>query len=254
MKLTLLLFTLLVAQAGSVKNPVLQGTVRDLNGAVIWHALIQITRAPEEQSPARSPQGTTRSNPLATVETDQHGQFSIDLPPALYRVCAGGKGFMKTCQDVHVEGGKDLTHDFSLGFDPAYMPADAKVMDQRLRAIAGSGAIDCGNVPVDGNPARATSCAMKAYRRHKAFYVRYEARGVDAQLIDGLASNSKSDAYAVIFDSLGVSGSDQAQDATRPDGDYTIVMQCPKPTKIREAKNGKLTCFHEERKFFWAIE
>jgi len=253
MKPILLLFTLLGAQTTSVKNPVLEGTVKDLNGAVVWHALVQITRPPQEQGLVRSPQEPGKSNPSATVETDEHGKFSTDLPPGLYQVCVSGKGFIKTCRDAHAEDGKAVTIDFSLGFDPAYMPADTEVMDQRLRTLAGNGAIDCGEVPVDGDPAKASSCAMKASRQHKAFYVRYDARGIDAQLVDGLASNAKNDTYAVIFGSLGVS-SDEAQDATRPDGDHTIVMECPKPTKIRKAKNGKLTCFHQRGKFFWAID
>ena len=254
MKPILLLFTLLGTQVSSVKNSVVQGTVKDLNGAVIWHALVQITKPPQKQEPARSPAEPGKSNPTATAETDQHGKFSTDLPPGLYQVCVSGKGFMRTCRDAQADDGKAVTLDFSLGFDPAYMPAETEVMDQRLRTIAGNGAIDCGEVPVGGDPAKASSCAMKASRQHKAFYVRYHARGIDAQLIDGLASNSKSDTYAVIFDSLGVSANDQAQDATRPDGDHTIVMECPKPTKIRKAKNGKLTCFNPGQKFFWAIE
>lgn len=251
MKPILVLFTLLGTQASSVNNSVVQGTVKDLNGAVIWHALVQITGAPQEQEPVKEPD---KSKLSATVETNQHGKFSADLPPGSYQICVSGKGFIKACRDAQAEDGKAVSLDFSLGFDPAYMPADTEVMDQRLRAIAGNGAIDCGEVPVDGDPAKASSCAMKASRQHKAFYVRYRARGIDAQLIDGLAGDSKSDIYAVIFDSLGVSANDQAPDAMRPDGDHTIVMECPKPTKIRKAKNGKLTCFHQGQKFFWAIE
>lgn len=251
MKTILMLCMLLGTQSTSVKNSILQGTVKDSNGAVIWHALVQITKTPQEQGLGRSPQEPDKSN---RVETDQYGKFTSDLPPGSYQVCVSGKGFMKTCRDAQVEVGKDLTLELSLGFDPAYMPADTEVMAQRLRTLAGNGAIDCGEVPVDGDPAKASSCAMKASRQRQAFYVRYRARGIDAQLVDGLASNSKNDTYAVIFDSLGVSANDQALNVTRPDGDHTIVMECPKPTKIRKAKNGKLTCLHEGKKFFWAIE
>jgi hypothetical protein len=113
MKTILLLFTLLGIQSTSVKSPVLLGTIKDLNGAVIWHALVQITRPPQKQVLVGSPQQPGKSNPSATVETDQHGKFSTDLPPGLYQVCVSGKGFIKTCRDAQAEDGKAVTVDFS---------------------------------------------------------------------------------------------------------------------------------------------
>jgi hypothetical protein len=254
MKPILLLFTLLGTQVSSVKNSVVQGTVKDLNGAVIWHALVQISKPLQEQRLARSPQEPGKSNSSATLETDAHGKFSTDLSPGLYQVCVSGKGFMKTCRDAQAEDGKAVTLDFSPGFDPAYMPAASEVMDQRLRKLAGPTAIACGHVKVNASPKNATACVRRAFSQGKPFYVRYDVIGIDAEIAGGLVSKGSHNAYAVSFDSIGLSTEGLTDSETMPDGSHTVVTPCPKPVKIRKDSQGRATCFKKNQKPRWILD
>jgi len=188
------------------------------------------------------------------VETDAHGKFSTDLPPGLYQVCVSGKGFIKTCRDAQAEDGKAVTLDFSLGFDPAYMPADTEVMDQRLQRLAGPTAIACGHVKVNTSSKNATTCVQQAFGKGKPFYVRYDVVGIDAEVAGGLASNGARSVYAVTFDSMGMSTEGLTDEETMPDGSHTVVTPCPNPVKIRKNSQGRATCFKRNQKPHWILD
>lgn len=234
---------LLSSQHGRHTRQQLQGIVKDQHGAVIWHASMRMVPAQNRES----------SHKEIVTSTDQYGQFSAELQPGEYRICATASGFTETCQAIRVSEDHDTKVEFSLSVDKNQLPAEIKVMEQRLHRLSGDDAIDCGAVPVGGNPADATACVIKALRQHRPFYVRYAVQGIDAELSDGIASDGKGEMYGVIFDSLGVTSSNLPSNVTMPDGDHTIVLPCPKPSRIRKAGNGKATCFRKHQEFFWDI-
>jgi hypothetical protein len=47
-------------------------------------------------------------------------------------------------------------------------------LDVHIRRLAGPNAVDCGRVERKRSPKRATACALRAYKNHKAFYIRYD--------------------------------------------------------------------------------
>lgn len=54
-------------------------------------------------------------------------------------------------------------------------------------ALAGSGATDCGLVPVDGDASTADACAVAAFQAGAPFFIVYEEQGIDSQVSTGLA-------------------------------------------------------------------
>ena len=228
------------------QQSVLHGSVRDEKGAVVWPASVEVTEITDDARPPQNVPSSEEEGLTASAYTDNHGQFRIALPHGYYQVCAGGGQFPRYCQNIHIESGKEAT----AGFVFTLGPADSEVMDQRLRKLAGTGAIDCGHVLVNSAPQKATTCAMQALRHHKAFYVRYDAAGIDAQLADGIAMDSSRNTYGVIFDSMGLSESSLTKNTYMPDGWHTVVLRCPKPAKLRLMKNGKVSCFRTSI-FFW---
>ncbi|HET6842223.1 MAG TPA: carboxypeptidase-like regulatory domain-containing protein [Candidatus Angelobacter sp.] len=234
----------------------IHGTVKDPNGAVISSASVRINRIAEngDSSGAAPQSGRQRS-----AATDVSGQFSVKLPAGSYQVCVTYEGFTVECQTIKVEKGQDVAADFSLTLDPVWEKehgrADSEVMDQRLRALAGAAAIDCGHVQVKASPASATKCAVRAFRQGKPFVVRYDIAGIDSELAGGFASNGDGDVYGVLFDSMGMSGGDLKDGETMPDGSHTFIMPCPRPARIRVNKYGRATCFKKKsRNPLWMLD
>jgi hypothetical protein len=234
------------------ENVVIHGTVRDPYGGVIWRARVQ-SKDLEGTEPSQTPE---RQGLAQSLETDQYGQFALKLPPGSYRVCVtGGEAFTPNCRDVDAKMGGDLTVDFCFCFYAVYKqnhePVASEVMDQRLRALAGKDATDCGHVEVNARTEEASACAMRTFKAHKAFFVRYDMEGIDAALADGIATDSAGNGYGIIFDSMGLNSSGLPKGATMPDGSHTVVLACPRPLKLRKAVRGKVTCFGESQHFFW---
>ena len=154
---------------------------------------------------------------------------------------------------THADETGDVTADFSLDLDPvllkALQPAESEVMDQRLAILAGKDAINCGSSPVKGNPEGVNRCARDAFRRHKAFYVRYWFQGIDAEISDGLAFDGSGAGYGVVFDSMGFSDEGLKKGASMPDGSHTVVLRCPSPVKLRKTRTGTLSCFKKSKPF-----
>ena len=234
----------------------IHGTVKDPNGAVIAGASVRMNRIAEN---GNSSGVAPESGRQRSVATNVSGQFSVKLPAGSYQVCVTYEGFKFECQTIKVEKGQDVTADFSLTLDPVWEkehgPADSEVMDQRLRALAGAAARDCGHVQVKASPASATKCAIRAFRHGKPFTVRYDFAGIDSELAAGLAGDGAGHVYGVEFDGMGMSGGDLKDGESMPDGSHTDVMPCPRPTKIRVNKYGRATCFKKKsRNVLWILD
>ena len=234
----------------------IHGTVKDPNGAVIAGASVRMNRIAEN---GNSSGVAPESGRQRSVATNVSGQFSVKLPAGSYQVCVTAfKGLKFECQNIKVAKGQDVTADFSSTLDPVWEKehgrADSEVMDQRLRALAGAAAIDCGHVQVKASPASATKCAIRAFRHGKPFVVQYDIAAIESGVAGGLASNGNGDVYGVEFDGMGMSD-DLKDGETMPDGSHTVVMPCPRPTKIRVNKRGRATCFKKKsRNPLWLLD
>jgi hypothetical protein len=54
------------------------------------------------------------------------------------------------------------------------------LLEQQSKEFAGPGAVDCGRVPIDGDPKVASDCALAAQSMGKPFRVRYHIQGFDS--------------------------------------------------------------------------
>jgi len=229
----------------------LHGTVKDPYGAVTY-AQIQISEVEQDGSPDKVDHLEVKARPIV-LDTNPYGQYSIRLPAGRYEICVTGREFIKSCRMTHADETGDVTADFSLDSDPvllkALQPAESEVMDQRLAILAGKDAINCGSSPVKGNPEGVNRCARDAFRRHKAFYVRYGFQGIDSEISDGLAFDGSGAGYGVIFDSMGFSDEGLEKDASMPDGSHTVILRCPSPVRLRKTRTGTLSCFKKSKPF-----
>lgn len=236
---------------------IVRGTVADTVGAVIGHASLRITAIPDTKHP-QAIEEAMKARAIVTAETDQNGRFSVELQPGNYQICVVREAFSTACQEIETESRREINLDFSLTLDPAHeqahAPAASEVMDQRLRKLAGSSAISCGHVKVNTSSKNATTCVQRAFGEGKAFYVRYDVVGIDAELAGGLASNGARRVYAVTFDSMGMSTEGLTDEETMPDGSHTVVTPCPKPVKIRKDSQGRATCFKKNQKPRWILD
>ena len=107
----------------------------------------------------------------------------------------------------------------------AAKPDDA--VQLKLKALAGSGATDCGRLDVraaDQQLTGASTCAQKAAEGKQPFYIAYDMPGMST----GVAGNSEGKLFAVQLQGSGTG----AQLASGP---------CP--AELRVAKSGRVTCF-----------
>ena len=126
-----------------------------------------------------------------------------------------------------------------------YVPEDAQrafvktfgdAMEWKSRWIAGRTAVNCGNVPVRGNPDSATDCALQAFAAHQPFRVRYGLQTIDTVMAVGVASAPNGRIYEIIF-----SGG-------APNGRVNVVWQrfrvttCPDQASLRKSPRGRVTC------------
>lgn len=238
------------ASTSASENVMVHGTVKDPYGAVMY-ARIQISTVEQKETSDNGIQAA-KAKPII-LGTNADGRYSVQLPRATYEICASAREFTTSCRTIQPGKGGEVAVDFSLDLDPVFKkasePADSGVMDQRLAILAGKDAINCGSVPVKGTAERANRCARDSFKRHKAFYVRYQFQGIDAEILDGLAFDGSAAAYGVVFDSMGFSSDGLEKGAWMPDGSHTVVLPCPKPLKLRKTRAGTLSCFKRSRRF-----
>jgi len=99
----------------------------------------------------------------------------------------------------------------------------SSVMDQEMHGIAGTGALNCGRVEVNGDDGLALKCARRAIRRKQPFFVRFDLQGIDSFAANGFAAGGAGDVYLIIYGS--------GYDAALDDG-HDLVTKCAKPVRI----------------------
>jgi len=222
---------------------VVRGIVVDHTGSVVPNFTVEM-RASAPGSPAATQ--TTASLAL-TAQTNQAGEFSADLPPGSYEVCVAR--FPKSCRTVLVEEAPKSSEYMRLQINPADDPASSELLDNHIRAIAGPDAKDCGRVHREDSPKEATKCALRAYKSHKAFHVRYDDKGIgDSEGAHAMAGDSNGNVYSLWFDSMGMDTGHLPLGATMPDGFHTKIIPCSQPVRLRGTRTGgELTCFADGR-------
>jgi hypothetical protein len=119
-----------------------------------------------------------------------------------------------------------------------------RIIGERLKSIASKGgieALNCNNgTPKSDAP---SECALKAFANNQPFYVRFYLQSPDAFRHDGFARDADGNVYEVWFvpGNLEMTGY-VPKEAQLLDGNHTIVMPCPKPTRLSNASNGTLSC------------
>lgn len=222
-KLAVVICTLIVlgciaqAQTYSIK-----GIVDDPSRAPIKKARIEILR---------DQQGGVKV--LASLTSDDDGEFSIDLPAGKYQACAAHEGFERTCSPFSLPESTRV----NLTLPLVNTNAGIEVLKARLGTIAGHGAVDCGEVRSKADKSRTNRCALKAFQHHRAFFLHYEEWGIDSRIDLGIAGNSRGRLYEVRFDSLGMDGS-----AALHDDGHTLVKACGPNTTLALDKEGRLRC------------
>ncbi len=112
------------------------------------------------------------------------------------------------------------------------------LLEKRSRHLVGSNSVDCGQVRIGGDPASSTNCALAANAAGKAFRVRYEIRGIDAEI-----------AIAVVREPNGkVSMLELLRGPMVPGwwGQDLTVKTCPSPLHLWVNPSGRINCFQKE--------
>lgn len=122
--------------------------------------------------------------------------------------------------------------------------AELTVMEGRLRALAGKGAIACGRMTANLNLRVVSECARSAFAEKKPFYVYYTLRGNSPVLAEGMAGTSTGEIYQVTYANMKWSSLGSPHGAQLSDCGYILTRGCPKPVMLYGPKSGEfLTCF-----------
>jgi hypothetical protein len=74
--------------------------------------------------------------------------------------------------------------------------------------------------------------------------VRYDLRGIDAEVAAGIVGKSTDEVYAVMYDTpWGWSDQELPQGTRISDDKHLLTEPCPKPIRLIETPSGRLTCF-----------
>lgn len=80
-------------------------------------------------------------------------------------------------------------------------------LDKEMRQLSGWLAVDCGRVPINGNPSDANACVQSAFLAHKPFIVRYDEQGFDSEVAHGIAATPQRQFYFLDYQSDASGGS-----------------------------------------------
>lgn len=110
-------------------------------------------------------------------------------------------------------------------------------MDWRSSLLAGFGGMTCGRVPIHGDAAAATQCALKANAEGKPFRVAYDVQGIDEQVAGGIVRTPKGHLLALSFYGcpMGCGFSFIGQ--------RVQITECPQPYHLYVNSKGRINCF-----------
>lgn len=114
-------------------------------------------------------------------------------------------------------------------------------MDWRSRWLVGRHGIDCGRVKVNGNPANATDCALKAQAAGEPFRVRYDILGYDSEVAGGIVRTPGGKLYALSFD-----GNPAGAGRTSVLRQRSTKSSCPAPYHLWVNPKGRINCFQQQ--------
>jgi len=111
-------------------------------------------------------------------------------------------------------------------------------LDNESRRLAGPRGINCGRVPVNGDPKSTTRCALKAQEEERPFRVLYDLQGVDSSVTVGVVRTPEGAVCALTFDSDPSGGSGGGSRG------YGIIQasRCPDPVHLSVGQDGRIDC------------
>ena len=115
----------------------------------------------------------------------------------------------------------------------------ADLLELQSKNLAGPEAVDCGRVPVGGDPRVATECALAAQRAGKPFRVRYDIRGIDSFIAVAIVRTPIGTVGTLQYDSDPRGGGGRAHEVVSP-------KRCPEPVHLWVNPNGRINCFQKE--------
>jgi len=119
----------------------------------------------------------------------------------------------------------------------------AEIFRERLRAISGKEANDCGTTSLTEPDTAVSACGSKALQDRKAFFLGYHRRyGEDLWFGYGLASNSAGDVFMVTYQLQDFPAVAPTRRTRLMDNNHTRVTECIKPVTLDKATEGLLAC------------
>lgn len=119
-----------------------------------------------------------------------------------------------------------------------------RVFMERLKAIAGASATDCGNTSSDKPQDTVATCGLSAFQKHKPFYLGYYTRyGNVLGFAYGVAADSEANVFSVMYQSAKAFPPVAPNRHTRlADDNHTRIFDCIKPVKLGTGRQGVLGC------------
>jgi hypothetical protein len=114
-------------------------------------------------------------------------------------------------------------------------------MVNRLAALAGGDAENCGRVARNQKPRKASDCARRAYADRRPFFVSYDQNAVDRGYTLGFAGDRNGGLYFVQYMYVGWPTQPPSENVRFSDDNRIRFGPCPKPL-LFERNNGELTC------------
>jgi len=115
------------------------------------------------------------------------------------------------------------------------------IVYQYLRQTGGDGARDCGYVRLGESATEANHCVEDAYRKRLPFAVRYQVKGLDSQLVVGLAGDGTGRVVSVKYDSEGWDRSSN-ENSSLAENNHLLLTACPTPIQFHVSQSGYLAC------------
>lgn len=112
-------------------------------------------------------------------------------------------------------------------------------LEQESRKLAGMDAVDCGRVPIAGDPKAASHCALAAQNKGKPFRVRYDIQGIDSFLAVAVVRTPIGTVSVLQYDS------DPSGGGRRGPG-VIDSWRCPEPVHLWLTSRRRINCFQNQ--------